>query len=443
MRRTLWLVGILLFAGLLGLGVVRWQKGGGLFQAQTITLKDGAEITLTAVQFGKRHMDPFAGPQEQFLARLPEALVDRLPLKTAARFGNPANASNTFLSCCLAFPSNVVKGPAFAGAQQLGLWVTEVPRGQTWKSHHSTGRTGVTSTGRSYEVHSFPIFPRRSEWLRVVVTDDPWSGKPLGEFRVRNPGWDPRSPVQTASPLPQPVIQDDLTFTLQSLQVLSNRGGGSSGEIDNWSARLEFTVETAGRPSTNWASYHVARVLDATGNEGDGNSWNHGFKHGRTFVEFSQQPLPTADPWKMEVEFCQRSGFATNELWSLRGVPIQPGTTATARTNRMSGTLVELRSLDVDPRQYRAAGNPTNPDTVVLKLKAKPALDSRRWHLTIVRAWDDQGRDVTDNSWSGSDDEREFRFQVAKDVKSMDFDLAYAPSRMVWFHAQPTVSTNR
>jgi hypothetical protein len=284
------------------------------------------------------------------------------------------------------------------------------------------------------------VFPRRSPELRIRIYDSPWSqGKFLHEFRIRNPGLVPldETPPLVTLPFPQPQSAGDLEATLTSLTV---------GPSDEWQptatnvyrrARLEFTCRQAGQPTTNWVAYHVREASDATGNTTDGNHWNHGWSEDRTFVSFARWPLPESEPWKLKVEFCQRAGFPTNELWEARNIPILTNSAKfPTLSNQLSGAAIRIERLG--PPEH---GSYAHSDTHAIELEVmadskKP--DDRRWHLTIARAVDSTGRDVTANGWSGSDDSRTFSFNVSTNATSLDVWIAYAPSRRLEFTAQPT-----
>jgi len=213
-----------------------------------------------------------------------------------------------------------------------------------------------------------------------------------------------------------------------------------SNDLGERKTRLEFTLRQAGEPTTNWVAYHVDSASDATGNLGDGNNWNHGWAKDRAYVEYSHWPLPAGEPWKVGVEFCQRSGFPTNEVWEVRKVPLlKPGETLPSLTHELHGKTLTVVRLGNPKWGGSDWGGGNRQVTLDLKVDGKP--DDRRWHMTIVKALDSTGRDATANSWGGSDDERDFTFNVSTNAVSMDFWIAYAPSRKIEFIAQPSVTS--
>jgi hypothetical protein len=403
------------------------------FAAQQITLTNGTVLRLVSVQYGRTHLDPFSPPWKQWMSRLPEPWTRRLKLNLPRNLN--ASATNPVLSVWITSS----KAAANPNQQSFGVVVGDDSGNFAGSSSGFGFSNGKTPAVPHYEGHRMSVFPRRSPELRIRIYDSPWNHtKLLHEFRIRNPGLVPldEAPPLVALPLPQPQSAGDLEATLTSLTV---------GPSDEWQptatnvyrrARLEFTCRQAGQPTTNWVAYHVREASDATGNSTDGNNWNHGWEKDHTFVSFARWPLPESEPWRMKVEFCQRAGFPTNALWEARNIPILTNSAKfPALTNQLSGASISIQRLG-PPEHGSYAHSDTHSIELEVMAGSKP--DDRRWHLTIARAVDSTGRDVTANSWSGSDDSRTFSFNVSTNATSLDVWIAYAPSRLLEFTAQPT-----
>ncbi len=418
------------------MGVLFWLSRPGTlgFPMQEARLTNGMVLRLISVQYGNYHVDPFTPPWKQWLTRIPPSWSRRLKLNLPANLG--AGPTNQSLSVWL----TVSKVTTATGQQSFGVRVGN-DQDDFAGSNGSLFPVGKTPDGIHYEGHRLGIFPRRSPELRLRIYDTPWGGgKLLHEFRIPNPALIPPGTltpwVAQASP---PTSSDgDLKARLESFTVTPEPRTPNPDSAER-KTRLEFTLQQGGQPTTNWVAYHVDSASDATGNLGDGNNWNHGWAKDRAFVEFSHWPLPAGEPWKLGVEFCQRSGFPTNEVWEVRNVPIQkPGETLPLLTHELHGKPLTIVRLG-PPKWGSSEYGDTRQVTLDLKVNGKP--DDRRWHLTIVQALDSTGRDVTANSWGGSDDQRDFTFQVSTNAVSMDFWIAYAPRRMIEFIAQPTLVT--
>ncbi len=416
-------------------GVLVWFSRGGTlgFPVQEVRLTNGMVLRLISVQYGNYHVDPFTPPWKQWMTRIPVGWPKRLGLKLAPNLRN--GPTNDSLSVWL----TATKVTSAAGQPSFGVLIGDDH--DDFAGSNGSLLAGKTLDSTHYEGHQLNIFPRRSPELRLRVYDSPWGGgKLLHEFRIPNPALIPPGQVAPWIAQPSPAISSDgdLEARLESF-TLTPESNPSGADPAHRKTRLEFTLRQGGHPTTNWVAYHVDSASDATGNLGDGNNWNHGWANDRTNVEFSRWPLPASEPWKLGVEFCQRSGFPTNEVWEVRGVPIQkPGETRSLPTHKLHGKTLTMIRLG-DPKWGGHNSGSDRQVSLELKVDGKP--DDRRWHMTIVKAVDSTGRDVTANSWGGSDDERDFTFTVSTNVVSMDFWIAYAPRRMIEFIAQPTSSS--
>jgi len=423
-------------------GIGFWIVQTAPFRTQSIPTR-GGELRLVSLQGGHVHANPFESPWTLLLAKIPPGVARILHLPPTPSFPSNGGANtNTFLTCWLLLPSNFPAAPPGVGSPTLGIQIAD-DHGNLSGEERYGAPAGTNADGRRWESHRINIVPRRSEWIRIRVDDAPWSGTRIGEFRVRNPLWDPKTPPLAGMPLPAKASDGDLEATLERFVVLTNNPAAMSGTFQRANAaRLEFTLHEGGTPTTNWVAYHVADVRDATGNQSDGNSWNHGWQSGRSYVQFSQHPLPHDEAWRTDVEFCQRSGFPAHEVWRLRHLPIAASDAGyAAATNTLHGTEITLQSVVNDP-DYRNLVDTNPPVHVLVKLKAAKSPDSRRWHLTIARAVDDLGKDVTGNAWNGSDDKREFMLQLSPGAKAVDVDVAFAPARRMVFVARPGMAAH-
>ena len=426
---------IVLFAALAGAFV--WLARTGNFGpiVQEVTLTNGVTLRLVSVQCGTRHRNPFDTPWQQLASLVPDAVARRLKLPPA----NPILRSGTnkvltaWITVSPSVPSPSPGQPAF------GLLMGDDEGNFAGDAGFMT-LNGKTGDGRFYEGHRFAIFPRRSPTLRLRVYADPWNqGNLLHEFRIPN-RFRSKAPPWTHPPAPATAANGDLQAMLESFLIVTNASSVNGYRDRSRSVHLEFSVRQGGAPTTNWVAYHVQRVADATGNEGDGNSWNHGWEGERTYNRFSQWPLPAGEPWQMQVEFCQTAGFPESEIWHVGKVPIQDDAAPApeVRTHMLHGERITLVRLGT-PQWGRNRSDSPKRD-VVLQLKAGGKPDLRRWHLTVVRAVASTGEAFASGTWSGSDDDREFTFNVSTNAGSMDFWIAYAPSRILEFTAEPTLS---
>jgi hypothetical protein len=434
-RRFWWTLALLAVIPIVGLVVWLNRPGVLRFPVQQTVLTNGTTLQLVSVQHGRFHYDPFTPPWQQWISRLPQSWTQRLKLKL------PQNLNVTGSNAVLSVWLTASKPPANINQAAYGVLVGDDEGNFAGDGNGMSFTTGKTPLIAHYEAHRIAIFPRRARELRIRIYNDPWNhDKFLHEFRIPNPA---RISAETLPPLiaqslPQAQTSADLEATLVSFAVQPSGEGSANPNPVYRTARLDFTMRQAGQPTTNWVSYHVRKVSDATGNEVDGNHWNHGWEKDRAFVAFSRWPLPAGEPWRLEVEFCQRHGFDSNELWEVRKIPIQKaGSTLTPMTNQLHGTEVRITGLG-PPSWGESAYD--GKRTVELEVEAGSPPDKRRWHVTIAKAIDSTGLDVTANGWSGSDNKRQFGLQVSTNATSIDVWIAFVPSRILEFTAQPTTN---
>jgi hypothetical protein len=432
-RRRWWILALLTMIPTVGLLVWLNRPGVLHFPVQQVVLTNGTTLQLVSVQVGRVHTDPFSPPWQQWAARLPENLTRRLKLKL------PPNLNVTGSNAVLSVWLTASKAPVNPNQPAYVVLVGDDDGNFAGEGGGIRVTTGKTPLVAHYEAHGFPIFPRRARELRIRIYgySSPYD-QFLHEFRVPNPAQIPTNelPPLTAQPLPQSQTSGDLEATLMSLLV--SRGGSPFAEPMLRMARLEFAIRQAGKPSTNWVSHRVRRVFDATGNEGESNGWIHGWEKDRAFVAFSIWPLPAGEPWGMEVEFCQRHGFASNELWEARDIPIvASGAPFTPMTHRFHGTEVQIQGL----RPSHSPDSETSGKREVeLFVRPRTPPDSRHWHVSVAKAIDSTGLEVTRHPWSVYEAAGVFRFQVSSNATSLHVWIACTPSRVMEFIAQPSVN---
>jgi hypothetical protein len=424
---------LLTVLAIVGLAAWIYRAGAPRFPIQQTVLTNGITLRLVSVQLGMRDVDPFLPSWKQWASGFPESWTRQVGLNLPSRI--QAKGNHPILSVWL----TASKAPPTPGQPAYGVFVGDDDNNFAGPVHEVSHIVGWTPEIPHYEAHGFPIFPRRSRDLRIRIYDTPsgW-GRLLHEFRIPNPAFVSTNevPPLVAQSLQQSRTSGDLEATLVSLQVWPTPVGMKLGNPMWRQSHLEFALRQGGQPTTNWVAERIHHLSDATGNEGAGIG-PHDWVNGRAFLMFTHWPLPLTEPWQMEVDFCQRHGFATNELWEVRNVPIATATTAlTPMTNRMGGTRVWITALrHGEPDEIGSDGL----RGVDLEAGVGAPPDDRRWHLTIAKAIDSTGRDVTANQWSesGFENNGQFTFNVSTNATSLDLWLAYVPARSMKFTAQP------
>jgi hypothetical protein len=432
-RRFRWAFALLTLVAIVGLVVWIYRAGGPRFPIQQTVLTNGTTLRLVSVQLGLRDTDPFLPSWKQWASGFPESWTRKVGLNLPPKI--QAKGNHPLLTVWL----TASKAPPTPGRAAYGVIVGDDDNNFAGRVHDIESIVGWTPEIPHYEAHGFPIFPRRSPELRIRIYDNPvgW-GQLLHEFRIPNPAFVSTKDVPpfAAQPLPQTRTSGDLEATLESLEVGPTPVGMMLGDPVWQQTHLEFTLRQGGHPTTNWVAHRIHQLSDATGNEGEGTS-PHDWANGRAFLGFTRWPLPNSEPWRMQVDFRQRHGFATNELWEVRNVPIlAPTATMKPMTHRMSGTDVRIHFLKHSvPEGLGRLGL----RDVFLEVETGSPPDERRWRLTIAKAIDSTGLDVTSSQEVEFEDNSAlvFTFNISTNATSLDLWLAYAPARTMEFTAQP------
>ena len=424
---------------IVGLAVWIYRASVPRFPVQEVVLTNGTTLRLVSVQLGLRDIDPFLASWKQWASGFPEGWTRRVGLNLPPRI--QAKGNHPLLTVWL----TASKAPPSPGQAAYGVIVGDDDNNFAGPVHEVGSIVGWTPEIPHYEAHGFPIFPRRSRELRIRIYDTPggW-GRLLHEFRIPNPAFVSTKDVPpfVAQPLPQSRTSGDLEATLESLEVGPTPVGMKLGDPVWQQTQLEFTLRQGGHPTTNWVAQRIHQLTDATGNANEG-AGPHDWAYGRAFLGFTHWPLPLTEPWRMRVDFRQRHGFASNELWEVRNLPIL-ATTATMQpmTHRMSGTDVRIHFLKHSvPEELGHLGL----RGAFLEVATGSPPDERRWHLTIAKAIDSTGLDVTASQGVEAEDNSLtlFTLNISTNATSLDLWLAYAPARTMEFTAQPIRYTPR
>ncbi len=433
-RRFRWLVTVLALIPFIG-ALVWWIGPGSLgFAQREVTLTNGFTLRLASVQYGTLHMDPFTSPWKQWAAKLTKSWSQRLKITVPANLS--LGGSNSTISVWLTRSQT----PSDPNTEAYSVLVGDDE--DNFAGARSTTQiiTGRTPSIAHYEGHWMSIVPRRARELRIRVYENRfYSGRFVHEFRIPNPGFVPTNAILplVAEPLPQTKTSGDFEATLVSFAVQPPELDSPPPAPIYRSARLNFTMRQGGQPTTNWIPDRVRTVVDATGNVGGGNGWSYSLTKDGAFIDFSW-PLPACEPWRMEVEFRQHHGFSSNDLSAVRRIPLPAGEARFAPiTHQLPGT--EIQMLGLIPSESGESEVAGKREWALLISPVNPP-DDRTWYVSIAKAVDSTGLDASTPGWTGSDGGRAFRFQVSTNATYIDVWIAYTPSRVLEFIAQPTVN---
>ena len=411
----LWSVASILIIGILAAASWWW------LHPQTITLDDGAKLTLVAVTYGKHHT---------------------LPAKAGThgrRGGAGFNGTNDFLV----------------------VWIRQEHKSDSWPQYQlyaydkagaaCVGSSGTTYNGRQQgnEVVGirFDAFPRRER--KIVLRVQEWNQQTgqqtvKNAFVISNPA---RGSFPTWHPDPLPITQSDgdLDVTLNKLvfgaQAPWKRDNAEPEDAMNKAVRVEFDVQQNGQSATNWQPVQV-ETSDATGNRVTG--WvNTQNQDGEPETLYQWGLWPDEPAWKVRVEFSRTSGFTDGELWTVQNVPVEAGQMQNfwnygrKPTNSAfaEATLNDIHLKLFPVKQFTDQSPGSQPQGAVQIQIGKP-LDGMR--MTLLKATDDQGHDIQNWNWSWGGNYYSFAFRELGSTKTVNLTLALHQSRFVEFMAKPT-----
>jgi hypothetical protein len=245
---------------------------------------------------------------------------------------------------------------------------------------------------------------------------------PVAELPFANSGRT-SFPQWEGEALPISRTNGAVTFTLNWIE-------SATGAL----CHARFEIRTNGVPDFSWQIGSI-QARDATGNAfwGRSNVFT-GLSTNRTF-SLPGTLWPDERAWKLSVEFCRGTNFASNELWTTPAMTIQPfgKQLALGITNSMlSGSTIIVTS-------------PQMTSTIPTHLRAvRPIAQVRAWlgphfchrRLFLVGVTDNQGREL-ESEPSGRpsiDGWQNFIFGVPKGAQTVRLTFAVRESEVIEFN---------
>lgn len=276
-------------------------------------LADGSSVSLLDVSYGRKHVLVSGPIWHRAIGRL-------LPEEAARRLGIH------LISCTTTSHTLMVwtELRAVAGlANQMVPAPLAISDEQGTEIFEQSPLTHWSSTNRLIQGTVFPVVPRGSNWLRVLV--GPFNAADRARqtllFHTPNPASRLR-PAWQAPPFPIEVHTGDLKFVLTGLRPLHRQEGRfAETDAETWMAASCHFYEK-GSMSTNWCVANV-EVFDEAGGryEPASHSYSTGAELTRNEVEF-RGGLGTNAVWKLRLTLAKTGGFSSNEVVSLERLPI-------------------------------------------------------------------------------------------------------------------------
>ncbi|HEY1717462.1 MAG TPA: hypothetical protein VGH42_04110 [Verrucomicrobiae bacterium] len=419
---VLWGVISILIIGIFAASIWRLRR------PQIITLSDGMKLTLLGVDYGRHHKYP--------------------TVKTTGHRngGGPGSFDTT--------------------NDTLVVWILSEHKANQWPNYQvlvydkaATACVGNWGNGNMRQIKNgmevmgvqLAAFPRREGKIYLHIMNYGPRGQQVskGQFAISNPARGKFFDKWTPDPLPDTQSDGDLDVTLTRLNygvAGFNRGNGVSRNDPMSKAVLAaFHTEQKGVVVTNWQPVRI-ETSDATGNHAENNGWSNGRDdNGDATMTYQWGLWPDEPAWKLRVEFSKQSGFSDDEIWTVQNVPVNPGSQQDlwnyGRNNQARAAFAEttlngihlklfpvIQFTDENPGDGEKRGG--------FRVEGDQPLDGMQ--LTLVKATDDQGRDV--QSWSGQGwggNSRQLQFQNLRNAKSLNLTIALHKSRFVEFTVKP------
>ncbi len=416
LRQSIWVSTVCLALAAVLIGIIRSSER--TIRAGTRRLPDGSVLTLRQMAYGKAITIRTGNRWRDYLAPvLPRPLLKKLDCNYVSTGGN----SNT-----LAFS---LKWDGIQATNLPRLWAT------TFDEHGCEFRlvepSRFNSPGAPTEhvlLCEFFQFPRRSKTVgfRLYQRNTNYTWSTLTEFTVPNPN-QRAFPVWHAEPSPITRSVGNVDFTL--VEVKTGIGGQVSPPRslkpgDQPGACLKFRITENGHPTSAWALAGVRGLSDALGHTTGGGGWA-GMTSGEG--DFSGVILgglcTNESAWKLKVEFAREANFPSNELWTLRGVPVPEDNAASvidAVTNLQGAALRVYGMVGKKcptPRARRMIGDLPAAHLVCTNLPDEV-------QLKLIQAMDDRGRKVSSSATASDGTDYVFGLNLSADAKSVDLTFA-------------------
>jgi hypothetical protein len=400
-----------------------------LRRPQIIILSGGMKLTLLGADYGKHHKFP--------------------KIKTTGRrinSGGPDSIDTT--------------------NDTLVVWILSEHKANQWPNYQvlvydkaATACVGNWGGGNSRQIKNgmevmgiqLDAFPRRDRniYLRIMSWGQRGQQLAKGQFVISNPARG-SFPKWSPEPLPDTQSDDDLNVTLTKLNCGArgfNGGNAPASDPRNKAVLVAFHTEQKSVVVTNWQPIRI-ETSDATGNHAVNNSWSSGRdENGDATMTYQWGLWPDEPAWKLRVEFSKQSDFGTDEVWTVQDVPVKPGSQQdmwnyNGQNNRATPAFAEtdlngfhLKLFPVIQFTDQNSGNNGKPGG--FRIQSDQPLDGMQ--MTLVKATDEQGRDVQSYSgqgWGGND--RQLQFQNLRNAKTLTLTIAVHKSRFVEFTVKPT-----
>ena len=419
-----------------------------LSHPQVIALKDGTKLTLLGLTYGKHHVAPNS-----------QAVGGNI------WSGNSIDRTDETTVVWIEIEHDASRWPSYS------LLVSDKTNTACITSHEITRchvREGV-------EVHGFALnaYPRWEKDIALRIADA--YGHELSKEKFVMVNLQPRSfGNEKTKPLPNTQSDGDVEVTLTKLiagaplEPYRRQKSISQDDPKNKCVRIAFDFKQKGQSVTNWYPWLVD-ISDAVGNhvqtsmqyqdnelirqhsismQGYALTYTYGTNDEYKGYYFLPGLWPDEPAWKVRLEFTRNSGFDDDEILTLTNLPVRSGTQKDhdeewswepGQTNLFLGdyTVNGIQLKLFVPILYPSEIN-KGAKFISVIMRANPDPEPKGMRITLLKATDDQGRELRSpfnpTAWLNCT----FDFPNDRDTKTLNLSFALHKSRFVEFTVKPT-----
>jgi hypothetical protein len=273
-------------------------------------------------------------------------------------------------------------------------------------------------------------------------------------FVVSNPARGPFEKWQP-EPLPATKTDDDFSVTLTKLVAGADlpyqRNQEDADDAMNKGVAATLSVQRNGSPVANWQLESV-ETSDGTGNHVSSGGVQNAWQDGNDSVTYQAGLWPDEPAWKIRMGFSQQSDFASNELWSVSNVPLEPGSQqeywnfGNNFNNRRSNTNVVVAETDLGGVHLKIFPAKLFSDQQMgngeigggVHIQATPSLPAGTV-MTLVKVTDNQGGEIQSNG-SGTSTIYSYQLRDLGGLTNLNLTIALHKNRYVEFTVKPEIS---
>lgn len=396
--------------------VLMWRMVAGSYRRQIITA-DGRQLTIRQVTFGTHHKFVYGSVWAKLLG-------PALPASWTAK-GRLRTFEHKTQDPVLVIWGDWLLEPKASQPAPMSICSDANSTNSEFVTA-GTGWTSVTGKGRVITTWTITNFPRRARSLKFQVCD--WDAsyqlKPVATYNLPNPARK-RYTKWPAERYPMLRETNGITFRMDNFRKgrFISQPWMSIFPGSNLSTGYValFEVKQPAGALAKWKVEHLT-ITDATGNRVD-SRLQPSIPVGDYIVFGLNTTLWSSEKtWNFRTEFTRTSGFRSNELCTIKGIPVVTSDGPTQMVTSAQANGVSIIAI----KMRRISGGPLTVIRIAQNIELEPLLAAANTNpvVKLVGAIDDRGRNLAhDISFYKLEP---LNFGVALLPDSQSFDLTFA-----------------